>query len=145
MKEYFRFEVERFIRESKSWDETLQRLALELDSIPEISAMSGNPGKSSEVSNPTERIAINRHRVQVKIDKIRAKKDAFQFAWDRITPAEKELITGFFFGEPGSIPAYIDKWCAKHSSNRKYCYQHRREALDEFSRYVVGYFRSKGY
>ena len=144
MIKYIRLDAEQFIKDSRFWDDEIQRLQEEFETVPEINAVPQSPVKSSSVSSPVEAAAIDRDRLQRRIERLRDYQAAFKFAWDRLDDYDQDMIAGFFFN-PGGIPEYIDSWCTKYHSNRQYCYRDRRAAVSSFRRGLETWARSYGW
>lgn len=141
---YIQFDIERFLRDSRTWEGELKELKKELDSITEISGASDNLGHSTDISKPVERIAIDRDRVMSRMGQLKHYIDALDAGMKGLTEHDRELIIGFFFGDR-SMFAFVDAWCREHNSNRQYCYRDRRIALDHLRIRIQNYMRIHGY
>ena len=138
------FNIERFLRESRTWSEELKGLQDELDSITEIGGASDNPGHTTDISRPVERTAIDRDRVMSRMGQLKHYIDALNAGMNGLSEYDRELIMGFFFGDRNMF-AFVDAWCREHNSNRQYCYRDRRIALDHLRIRIQNYMRIHGY
>ena len=136
MDRYNKFDAEQFLKDAVFWSKQIDDLQLQLEAVTEIGGASDNPGHSGEISKPVEMTAVRREQIQMEIDRIREYQSAFLYAWYQVTDYDRELIAGFFIAR-GSIYKFVDSWCAKHASNRQYCYRDRRLAVEHFGNYVV--------
>lgn len=144
MREYITFDSRRFLNESKRWTEQIKELELEKASITEIGGMSEGMPSGGNISRPTENVAIRRDLIQMKINEIYDRQACFLYAWERLSAADKNILTGFYY-TPGFIHNFVEKWCAENASNRQYCYQFRREAEHRFGLLCEKWMEIQGY
>ena len=144
MNRYIKFDVEQFMRDSIEWDDKLKKLNDELESIPEIRGASGEIHSCGSISNPTQNTALSRQEVEEKIQRIVNYQAAFQYAWDRVSDYDREMITGFFFA-PGPIYEFVRLWVKANASNERYCYRDRNAALNHFRTQIERWMRAHGY
>ena len=144
MQEYIRFDAEKFLRNSKHWDEDISRLKDELDALAEIGELKSSEVTSSQISKPVERAVLERDGLLSQIRKIEKHKAAFDYAWNKLTDDERYMLNGFFFDD-NPIWQFVDDWVEKNASNRQYCYQARREALDHFRIVIEAWYISHDY
>lgn len=133
MYNYYRFDAEQFLKDSRTWSEDMDKLKLELSAITEIGGQKELPSGGG-VSDPTFRTVARREAIQSDIDQIKRHQERFLYAWNCLSDEDAILLTGFFFA-PGYTYKFVDYWCKKHGSNRQYCYTARREAIEHFGRY----------
>lgn len=145
MMSYLRFDSARFLKNSKSWDDELKKLRDALDSITEIGGASDEPGRSSEISRPTERTSLDRMAIEGRISILEIYKAALKYCMKKLSAYDRELIEGFFYNS-GSIQIFVELWCKEHDyTNRTYCYRDRRTALEHFADTAEEYMRMIGY
>lgn len=144
MNRYITFNVEQFMRDSSDWKSKLEGLYAELESITEIRGASGETHSCGSISNPTQNTALRRQEIEEKIQRIEDYQAAFEFAWDRISEYDREMITGFFFA-PGPIYEFVRIWCQDKASNERYCYRDRNAALNHFRVQIEKWMRKHGY
>ena len=139
MNRYIGFDVVKFLKESRGWEEEKKRLQEELDSITEIQGKDNSPVRSSRINDTVSSVAAARERIQNDIDRIEYYEHALDFAIRYITAAEKEVIELFFFGR-GYISARVDKFSFEHAICRSDVYSLRRQAIDHLSRIITRRF-----
>lgn len=137
MEKYFRFDVRQFLKDSKGWDKKLYDLALKLESITELSGPSGNGLPSGgDVSQPTERIALQREDVMKEIRRVENYRNYFNFAWSQLEEEEQDVLTIFYGCDQWDKRELIARWCERHASNRQYCYDRRKDAEKHFAKII---------
>lgn len=145
MYEYIGFKAEKFLKDSRKWDEELAGYVKELEEITLIKGESDSVGHSTEISRPVESLAVRRDKVVSKINRVRAKQNLLAYCLKRLSQYDYELICGFFYNK-GPTYKFVELWCDKHEiGNREYCYRDRRIALEHLSEVAEGYLRSHGY
>lgn len=145
MNSYLRFNSARFLKNSRKWDDELKQLHNALDSITEIGGASDDPGRSSDISRPTERTSLDRMAIESRINVLNLYKRALTYCMKVISDYDKVLIEGFFFNS-GSIHIFVELWCKENGyTNRTYCYRDRRIALEHFADAAEEFMRLVGY
>lgn len=144
MNRYIKFDVEQFLRDSTGWKKQLEGLNAELESITEIGGSGGGVPSGGNISNPTQNTVLRRQDIEAKITRITDYQEAFEYAWDRISEYDKDMITGFFFAS-GPIYDFVNVWCQEKASNAQYCYRDRNAALNHFRTRIERWMRNKGY
>lgn len=139
MNRYIGFDVVKFLKESRGWEEEKKKLQEELDSITEIRGKDNSPVRSRRINDAVSSVAVARERIQNDIDRIEYYEHALDFAMRYITESEKEVIEMFFFGR-GYISALVDKFSLKHAMCRSDVYSLRRQAIDHLSRIITKRF-----
>ena len=144
MNRYIKFDSDRFLKDSRHWSKQIEELELEKASITEIGGSGEGIPSGNEVSRPTERVALLRNQIQAKINKIYDFQTCMKYAWESISEEDRILLTGFYFA-PGYIYQYVEIWCASNATNRQYCYQAKREALQRFGNACEKWMEMQGY
>lgn len=130
MYNYYRFDAEQFLKDSRHWSEEIKRLELELSAVTEIGGQKELPSGSG-VSDPTPKTAASKEAIQAKIDRIKGYQEQFKYAWGTLSEDDALVLTGFFFA-PGYVYNFVEFWCERNDSNRQYCYAARRKAIEHF-------------
>lgn len=144
MKHYVKFDTEQFLKDSRGWNDRIEELNQELSAITEITGHGEGVPSGGGTSNPTERTAIARDAINVRIEEIRTYMKCFEYAWKCISEDDRFILTGFYFA-PGYIYQFVELWVSKYASNRQYCYQERREAEKRFGAACQRWMELNGY
>lgn len=144
MNRYIKFDSDRFLKDSKDWSRQIEELELEKASITEIGGSGEGMPSGNTISNPTQRVALQRDEVQMRINRIYDYQTCFRFAWETIDDEDRLLLTGFYFA-PGYIYDFVRKWVEENASNTQYCYRAKREALQRFGQACERWMELQGY
>lgn len=131
------FDTERFIKNLKLWKKEKERLKQELESIPELPSVRNDSGvHSTEISEPTARIALKRLEIIEQIEDIERCERTYEIAKGYLTPAELEIFTIFF--EPKEpIWKGVDRYAHGNYTCRMNIYRERRKILEKLDRLIA--------
>lgn len=136
MNEYWKFDIEKFLKDSKDWKRDIIRLERDRDKLLGLSAISQDtPVQTSNISDTTGNTAARRDAYTEKIDALKHKITILENAIGTLTPKQKDCIDLFFFSKR-MIGYGIDVFCEKWDCQRTDTYETRRKALAILSDYI---------
>lgn len=132
MDRYMIFDVERFIRDSRSrWGKEKLERTRERENLLGLKALSQDtPVQTSNISNTTANVAIKLSEVQNEIDRLDHYDKSLRRALSELTDKEYDAIEAFFF-KRSHIYANVNEFCAKYDCEPMTAYRTRRRALDK--------------
>lgn len=137
MYRFLKFDAVDFLQQSRSFDSQIEELSKELEAISELSGQLDNVGRSSGISDPTVRAAIQREQINAQIAQIQAYKQAKEYAFSHMPEQYIDVLNAFFFTE-GHIYTNAQAVAKCYGINYpKGIYKLRREALEEFTRIIT--------
>ena len=144
MRDYIRFDIVKFLKDSRHWDGQIADLLAEMESITEIGGVGTGMPSGGDISRPVERTAVRKDAIRQQIDKIQEYKECFRYVWTHAEEDDLIILKGFYYA-PGYIYEFVEWWCDAFASNREYCYRAKREAETRFAEACLDWMVSQGY
>ena len=134
------FDTELFIKQLRKWREEKKKLQQALDDMPMLPSANNESGvRSTDISEPTARLALKRMQITDEIEDIERCEKAYELAKSRLTPDELEVFQIFF--EPKKpIWVAIDEYSGGNYVCRGIVYQRRRKVIERMDAILGGYF-----
>ena len=131
------FDTERFIKNLKNWKKEKEKLKKELEEMPMLPSVKNDSGvHSTDVSDPTSRLALKRLEIIDEIEDIEQCERAYEIAKGHLTPHELEIFKIFF--EPKEpIWKGIDRYAHGNYTCRMNIYRERRKILEKLDRLIA--------
>jgi len=131
------FDTELFIKQLKIWKKEKEKLMERLEEISVLPSVNNNGIRSSEVSDPTAKLAIKRLEIEENIKDIERCEAIYEVAKKSLTKEELEVFELFF--EPDKpIWKGIDDYTYSHYTSRMCLYRERRKILEKLDRLIAG-------
>ena len=133
IKRYQRICPEQVLLDYKGYPKEIKDLNNELKSILELTAVGNSEVHPSNISKPTENIAVDKVELAMNIAVVERMQDLVEKALDRITDEHREIIDLFFF-KKGLTGYNVQNYADTHYIGIAKVYRERRQALNEFAR-----------
>ena len=134
------FDTEMFIKQLKIWGKEKERLKERLEDIPLLPSLNNESGvRSTDISEPTARLALKRLEITEQIEDIERCERVYEIAKSHLTPEERELFEMFF--EPKEpIWRAIEKYEREKYTSRMNIYRERRRVLKKLDEVIATEF-----
>ena len=137
MNQYWKFDIEQFLKDSKTWKKERLQLERKIESMRGLKALSQDtPVQTSNISDTTGSTAMRVLEEDEKIKELTAKIELLDTALSTLIPKHRDVINVFFF-DRRTIGAGVDMFCVRWDCKRSDCYNTRRKALDTLSAYIA--------
>jgi DNA-directed RNA polymerase specialized sigma subunit len=135
MNRYLGFDAGRFVADSPLWADEIKKLERELESISELRTGTGGV-RTSTISDPVGSVAEQKSRIESQIKRRKSYQSIYREAINRLSPAEQEVITMFFFTK-GNKGKLIEEFAYSHGYSIRGVYRLKRAALKNLSDYIT--------
>jgi hypothetical protein len=136
MDKYWKFDIERFLEDSKKWGRERRELEREYEALLGLKAISQDtPVQTSEVSDPTMSTSAQREIVKAKLDRLDEKTNLLEKTYLLLSKMEQDCIDTFFFSK-GLLGARVDEFTFRWDCQRRTAYNVRRQALEKMREYI---------
>ena len=133
---WMRFDIIAFLKDSKDWNNELERLKNELDNISELPSVDNPSGvRSGRTADLTPQTALRELKIAAEIEEIRLNKEMLKFAKKSLTEREKALLEGFFFSHRQK-GVFVDEFGKKYGICRDYVYDERDKVLKKMQNII---------
>lgn len=133
MDRYMKFDIERFLKDSRGWLKEIRKKQAELDDLfglPELSQET--PVQTSNISDITGTTASRREPLIQEIERLSYYVGVLDNALSQLSEQERDLIDTFFFSR-GYMYARVDEYAYKWGRSIPSVYIDRRETLNKLS------------
>lgn len=132
------FNIIKFLEDHRKFKDKRDELQRELDN------MSLLPSKATDVtgvrgggkSSPTEKLAERRISLEEDIEELDFLMDMYDFAFDRLTPREQDVI-GLFYSSKRSNPIRRLAYCRKYYTNESDMYSKDKPQAVDHLRIII--------
>lgn len=126
-----RFDIEKFLKASRFWDEEIEKLQKQLDDMPELPSVDNKTGvRSGNISDLTAQIALQRLKITADIEEILLDREMLNYAVKRLTEDERVLLDGFFYPKK-PIGIFVQEYGWEHGLGKNLVYAEREKILDK--------------
>ena len=135
------FDTEMFIKQLKVWRKEKEKLQEQLNNISLLPSGNNESGvHSTDISDPTSRLAIKRLELIEQIEDIEQCEKVYELAKGYLTPEELDIFKVFF--EPTEpIWRGIDRYAQGNYTCRMNVYRQRRKILEKLDRLIAQEFQ----
>lgn len=129
MYRYMEFKTDKFLLDSRRWENEKNKLLEEMESLAELER-TGSNGRASGISDSTALAVIKRERIQRQIDRLDVYQQAFTYAWNNLSDTSKDVLTALILTDGAKLQA-VSKYAEKCNICVNEVYKLRRESLAE--------------
>ena len=133
---YWKFDIERFLKDYPKWSVQIAKLEEQRDDLLGLKGLNQDtPVQTSSVSDTVGNTVVIREPFQAEIDELEAMRKLAESALGTLSEREREVINVFFY-TPGYISYGVDNLANKWHCSVREIYNIRRKALGSLTSYL---------
>ena len=134
------FDIKTFLKESRYWDDDIEKLKREQDALSLLPSSQDVPSaKTGTVSDITARAALRRLEISAQIEKIMLYKEILEYAFKTLSDKDRQLIEGFYYPKK-SISYFISEYGHTYGMGRTMIYEERDRIEKQMARVIENHY-----
>lgn len=131
--------ADKFLKDSRKWNQELKQHLAELDCVTDLSAVVNSEVHTGHISHPTEYSAMDRINITMKIDRLKNYQKLLEVGLSSLNEDEKKVIDAFYFTEGRYINSLVHDLAYEFECSTKSIYNKKNKALLDIANAIMVY------